>query len=141
MASGLYNQARQAFLQGSIDWANDNIDVLLVQDTYTFAATQSVVANLSSHELSATDYTRQDLTGRSVGGAGTTTAVAANPTWSGIGNGTNQTIGGAVVFKNSGADATSTLICFIDTVDITTQDTNVTLSLAGGVVFTWANSS
>jgi uncharacterized protein (UPF0333 family) len=88
-------------------------------------------------ELSATDYVRKDLTGRTVTNAVITEAKASNVVWTGLGNGTNQTIGGAVVFLNTGADGTSNVICFIDTADIDTQDTSVTLSLAGGVVFTW----
>jgi hypothetical protein len=140
MASGLYNQGRQAFLEGDIDWGNSNIDVLLVTDAYGFDPTEQVVSDLVGSELGATDYVRKDLTGRTVTLNGSTVqGSAANVTWSGLGNGTNETIGGVVVFFNSGADASSTLIAFSDTADITTQDTDVEWALANGVVFTWAN--
>jgi hypothetical protein len=141
MASGLYIQGRQSLLEGDIDWANSNIDVLLVTDAYGFDPAEQVVADLVGSELAATDYVRKDLTGRTVTLNGTTVqAAAANVTWSALGNGTNETIGGVVVFLNSGADASSTLIAFSDTADIDTQDTDVEWALAGGVVFTWINT-
>lgn len=139
MASGLYNKARQRFLEGGIDWVNGNIDVLLVQSTYAFDATDQVLTDIAG-EVSATDYARKDLTGRTLAGTTTTEAKAANPTWAGLGGATNQTIGGAIVFLNTGADASSVPICFIDTVDQATQNTDVTVSFAGGIVFTWANA-
>ena len=138
MASGLFNDARQAFLKGIIDWEDDNIDVLLVDENYTFDATHQHVDDVSANELTATDYVRKDLASRTVEGTTTSQASCANVTWAGLGGVTNKTIGGAIPFVNSGADSTSTVICFVDTGDTLTQDLDVVLSFQNGIVFTWA---
>lgn len=138
MASGLYDNGRQSFGQGAIDWENDNIDLLLVDDTYTFDPLDEVVSDLTVSELSATDYARKDVTGRTVTDSSPTNFLMSNVVFAGLGGALNDTIGGAVVFKNLGADASNVLICFVDTADILTQDTDVTIAIAGGVAFTWA---
>jgi hypothetical protein len=147
MASGLYDAARQRFLRAGIDWEDDDVDCLLVKTAYSFDGTHEYVSDVSGDETTATDYARVSVTGRTVSDATTSVIDCADVTFSGIGNGTNENIGGAVFFKNSGtdydggtinADANRPVICFVDFTDFTTQDQDVTLVVPSGGLFDWA---
>jgi hypothetical protein len=136
MASGMYNPGRQAFGLGDIHWDTDDIEALLVLDTYTFDPTEQYVSEIVG-ELTATDYVRKNVANRAVSNATTTTFTADNVTWPGLGGAVDQIVGGAILFLNvSDNDAISPLICFIDTADILTIDFDLVLAFAGGVVFT-----
>jgi len=147
MASGLFNSARQRFLRAGIDWEDDDIDVLLVDDSYTFDESDEYVSDVSGNECGATDYARVSMASGTVSDATTTVADCGNVTFSGLGNGVNETVGGAVWFKNSGtdydggtinADGNRPVICFVDFTDFTTADQDYTLVIPAGGLFDWA---
>lgn len=147
MASGLFNSARQRFLRAGIDWEDDDIDILLVDTGYTFDEADEYVSDVVASECGATDYARVSMAGGAVSDATTTVADCSDPTFSGLGNGTNENVGGAIWFKNSGtdydggtinADANRPVICFVDFTDFTTQDQDVTLIMPAGGLFDWA---
>lgn len=141
MASGLFDNAREEWLKGTIDWVNDNIDVMLMDDGYTYDSTEEFVGDLTGgEELStATNYVRKDLAGRSVSVSSNLARVfATDVTWTALGNGANETIGGAIIFVNSGADATSRMLVWLDTSNLLTQGVDVTLDFDGtNGIFTW----
>jgi hypothetical protein len=108
MANALYDLGRQAFLEGEIDWADDNIKVLLVD-------TADYVVNL------ATDQYHSDVTAAGIvatsGNLGSKTvtngvADAADVTFSAVTGDASEAL---VIYKDSGASATSPLIAYIDT--------------------------
>ena len=147
MASGLFNAARQRFLRAGIDWEDDDIDCLLVDSLYEFDEDDEYVSDVVASECGATDYARVSVTGRTVSDATSTVADCANITFEDLGGATNETTGGAILFKNSGtdydggtidADANRPIICFIDYSDFTTADHDYTIVLPVGGVFNWA---
>jgi hypothetical protein len=137
MASGLYNAARAAFLKADIDWEAADVRCLLVDETYVFDATEVYVDDLVAYELGATDYARQTVDNRAVSGTSPTYADADNITFAGLGGVTNETINGAVLFVDTGDDATAPLICFVDLSDVLTEDIDTIVDFADGHVFDW----
>ena len=108
MANALYDLGRQAFLEGEIDWADDDIKVLLV-DTGDYSV------NL------ATDQFHSDVTGAGIvatsANLGTKTvtngvADAADVTFSSVSGDQCEAL---VIYKDSGVSGTSPLIAYIDT--------------------------
>ena len=147
MASGLFNAARQRFLRAGIDWEDDDIDCLLVDDTYTFDEADEYVSDVAAKECGATDYARVSVSSRTVSDATTTVVDCGDITFAGLGGASNETVGGAILFKNSGtdydggtinADANRPVICFVDHTDFTTADQDYTLVVPAGGLFDWA---
>lgn len=126
MANALFDKARNAFLTAQINWTTSTIKAVLV-DTGTYTV------NLSAHEFLA-----------DVGaGARIATATVANPTASGgAADGDNTTfisvtgasIEAIILYKDTGSDATSPLIAYIDTA------TGLPITPNGGdIIVTWDN--
>lgn len=131
---GLYELAEALSDLGSAD-----LRVLLVRETYTFAATHNVVSDVVAHELSVSSYARHTLTGETVVEDDTNHRAyldANDATFSGLGTG--QTIAGAVLFRHTGSDATAPVIAFIP---ITSTPTNGDFTIrwpapsAGGILY------
>lgn len=120
MANAIYDKAREKFLScgttvgttvgTSIDWANDNIKMVLVQ-----TGVGHYVVNLATHEF-LSDIVVGDrinicpnLTGKTI-----TAGVADcnDPTFSSV---TGAVAGAIVVYKDTGTAGTSPLICYLDT--------------------------
>lgn len=123
MANALYDKGREGFLDGSIDWDTDNIKCVLV-DTGTYTV------NLSTHDfhddLSGIVATSGNLASKTVTAG---VADAADLTFTAVSGSTVEAI---VIFKDSGASATSRLIAYIDTA------TGLALTPNGGdVTITW----
>lgn len=105
MASSLFNNGREGFLDGSIDWDTDDVRVMLVRSTYTYDATDEFVADLGAVD-----------NGRSA-------ALASKTVVDGIADAADTTLtataavacNAIVVFKHTGSDATARLIAYIDT--------------------------
>ncbi len=125
---------------GDMDWTTADVDYLLVDDTYVFDPDDNFVSDLVADELSTTNYLRQN--------SGTKTIVeddAADQvefddgtdfTISALGPASaGPTIGGCVVFENSGSDATNTLINFVDLTNTTVNGSDFTIQWAADGVF------
>lgn len=108
MASALYDKGREGFLDGSIDWDTDDIRVMLVKTGYT--------VNLSTHTFLS------DVTPASFDN-GRTAALASKTVAAGVADSADPSLTATaatssialVVYKNTGTDATSRLIAYIDT--------------------------
>ncbi|USV40908.1 hypothetical protein [Xanthomonas phage BUDD] len=107
MANSLYAKARQRFLEGAINWNTDTIRALLVDSgTYT--------VNLATHEFVTSIPAGARVAGPITLTAKTTTDGAADaadavfPTVSGA------SIEAVVLYKDTGTEATSPLIAYID---------------------------
>ncbi len=128
MANALYNKGKEKILSGLVDFLSDTIKVALVKNDY--------VQNLTFDEfytaISASVLgTPQTLTGKSV-----TAGVfdAADPTFAAIAAG--STTEGVVIYKDTGDNATSPLLAYIDTI------TGFPLITTGGdVIVQWDNGS
>jgi hypothetical protein len=99
-----------------VDFDTDTIKVMLTTSTYTPSATGHAAKNSVTNEVSGTNYTAGGATLGTVSvvdSTGTITFDAADVTWT-------QNAGGfstaryAVIYKDTGTAATSTLIGWID---------------------------
>lgn len=108
MANALYDLGREKFLTGAINWATDNIKIVLVD-----AADYTV--NLATHEflsdivVGGRVATSGNLTGK------TTTAGVADASDVTLTAVTGDPSEALVIYKDTGVAATSPLIAYIDT--------------------------
>lgn len=137
MASRWYDNALELLLKGELDMADDDLEILIVTTGYTYATTHEDVNDLTpgSNEAAVSGYSRKDtditvaednsIPGAWVkieasgGGDIEYTSVAAGETW-----------GAAILFKNSGSDATSPLIAYLDIANTVTNGSDITLDFA-----------
>ena len=128
MANALYAKGKEKMLTGSVNFLSDTIKVALVKNDY--------VQNLTFDEfytaISASVLgTPQTLASKTV-----TNGVfdAADPTFAAIAAG--STAEGVVIYKDTGDNATSPLLAYIDTI------TGFPLITTGGdVIVQWDNGS
>lgn len=133
MANALFDNARELFLTAGLDWTAGTIKACLV-DTGTYTV------NLSAH-----NYLGDGVSAAIVGGANgrsanlasrTATdgaADAADVTFSTI---TGVSIEAIVLYRDTGVDATSELIAYIDTA------TGLPITPNGGdIIVTWDNGA
>lgn len=121
MATFICNGAVTSILNKGIDWDTDDIRFLLVDATGGTAADpdDDFVADVSANECGATNYARTGSTsGRTTtnpaDGSDIITLDAADITFTALGNGTNETVGGGWFYLHTGSDATARLIIFVD---------------------------
>lgn len=120
MANALYDKAREDFLGGTLSWSGDTIKVVGVDSGYTFSAAHTNLSQVASGDRVSTSAA---LSGKTI-----TNGVAdANDTvLPSVTNGVQ--VVGLVVYKDTGVEATSRLIAFIDT------GTNIPVTGNGGDV-------
>lgn len=107
MSNALYDLGRQAFLEGNIDWVSDNIKVTLV-DTNDYTVDLATHEFYSSIPLVARISTSSDLTSKS---ATNGVADAGDVTFSAVTGDVSEAL---VIWQDTGTEATSRLIAFID---------------------------
>lgn len=129
MANALYDKGRQRFLEGQFNWLTDTIKVLMIDQA-------AYVVNLTTHEflsdvsLSARITTPVTLTGKSTTGGA---ADASDVTFSAV---SGPSIEALVIYKDTGVEATSPLIAYIDTA------TGLPITPNGGdIIVTWDNGT
>ncbi|MBA3621305.1 MAG: hypothetical protein H0W51_03140 [Euzebyales bacterium] len=107
MASGLYDKGREGFLDGTIDWDTDTIKVVMVDSadytvalaTHDFLDDVPVIARVGTAQTLATKTVTAGV------------ADAADVTFTAV---TGDSVEALVVYKDTGSEATSRLICYID---------------------------
>lgn len=127
MANSLYDKARERYLTGALNWATDDIKAILV-DTAAYSV------NLTTHEYLA-DVALSSRISTSGNFASKTTAAgaadAADVTFTAV---SGPSIEAIIIYKDTGVEATSPLIAFIDT------GTGLPITPNGGdIVVTWDN--
>lgn len=129
MANTLYDAARKRFLESQINWVSDTIKVILV-DTGAYSPQVTVHEYLSDISSSARITPAVTLTSKStVGGA----ADGADITFTSV---TGASIEAIIIFKDTGSEATSPLIAYIDTA------TGLPITPNGGdIIITWDNGT
>jgi hypothetical protein len=128
-----YNKGAYHAAIDPIDWNSDTIKVMLTTSTYTPAATHEFKSSVTN-EVSGTGYTAGGATITLSAGesSGTTTLTATNVTWSQNASGFSNARY-AVIYKSTGADATSPLLFYIDMVsDRGNVSGDLTLKWNGG---------
>lgn len=138
MASGSFPTGIKAFHDGGINFASDTIKLMLMSNTYTFDNTEEHIDDLAAgEELVATNYTAggATLSGKSVTVVGSAVQIdASDPTFSSLGGASNDTIIGGIVYKDTGTPATSKMIYFLDSNDVTTNGGNITFNFSTPMV-------
>ena len=119
MASSFYPTIFQHLLKGDVDLDSAEVKVMLLTDTYSFDATDAVVSNLSG-EVSDASYARkivavtlnEDIAAFDDADAGCfiNFDLTNDATWTSA----TFTCRHAVMFINSGSDATSKLLYYFD---------------------------
>lgn len=108
MANALYGKGKEAFLQADIDWLTDNIKCVLV-DTAAYTpnfSTDDFLADIPSGDRIATSGNLSSKTS-TLG-----VADAADVTFTAVTGDVSEAL---VIYKDTGVEGTSPLICYIDT--------------------------
>lgn len=129
MATALYAKGREGFLDGNIDWDTHTIKALLVDADY--------VPNLATHDnlddvtAGGRVNTAQTLASKTVTDG---VADAADVVFTGVTNATPITA--IVLYKDTGVEATSRLIAYIDNLSGLPLTPN-----GGAVTVAWDNGT
>ena len=115
MANVVYNAFKKNIMNGSIDLDSDTIKVMLVTSSYTPDQDNHDYKDDVTNEVSGTGYTAGGaaLSNKSVSQDNTNDKGvfdADDVTWSS----STITARGAVLYKDTGDDSTSPLICYFD---------------------------
>lgn len=129
MANALYDNGREGFLDGSINWQSDSIKAVLV-DTGAYTASLASNKFLADIPSAARVATSPNLTGKtSTGGV----ADANDVTFTSV---SGPTVEAVVLYKDTGNASTSRLIAYIDT------GTGLPITPNGGDIATaWSNGA
>lgn len=129
MANTLYDAARQRFLEAQLNWMTDTIKVLLVS-TSGYTPQTAVHQYLADIPVSARIAGPVTLTAKATTGGA---ADAADVTFTSV---TGNTINSIIIYSDSGTEATSPLIAYIDTA------TGLPITPNGGdIIVTWDNGA
>lgn len=127
MANTLYDYCRQRFLEAQINWMTDTVKVILVS-TSAYTPQTAVHQYLSDISGSARIAGPVTLTAKATTGGA---ADAADCTFTSV---SGATINAIVIYKDTGTEATSPLIAYIDTA------TGLPITPNGGdIIVTWDN--
>ena len=127
MANTLYDAARQRFLEAQLNWLTDTIKVILV-DTGAYTPQTAVHQYLADIPVSSRIAGPVTLTSKTTTGGA---ADAADCTFTAV---TGPSIEAIVIYMDTGTEATSPLIAFIDTA------TGLPITPNGGdIIVTWDN--
>ena len=125
MANTLYDYCRQRFLEAQINWMTDTVKVILVS-TSAYTPQTAVHQYLADIPISARIAGPVTLTAKATTGGA---ADAADCTFTSV---SGATINAIVIYKDTGTEATSPLIAYIDTA------TGLPITPNGGdIIVTW----
>lgn len=125
MANTLYDYCRQRFLEAQINWMTDTVKVILVS-TSAYTPQTAIHQYLADIPVSARIAGPVTLTAKATTGGA---ADAADCTFTSV---SGATINAIVIYKDTGTEATSPLIAYIDTA------TGLPITPNGGdIIVTW----
>lgn len=127
MANTLYDYCRQRFLEAQINWMTDTVKVILVS-TSAYTPQTAVHQHLADIPVSGRIAGPVTLTAKATTSGA---ADAADCTFTSV---SGATINAIVIYKDTGTEATSPLIAYIDTA------TGLPITPNGGdIIVTWDN--
>jgi hypothetical protein len=128
MANALYGKARELFLNGDLDWANDDIRVILVD-----AADYTVSIDVDDFLDDVPSGARVAVSSALSGKTSTLGVADANDvTWSAVTGDPSEAI---VIYKHTGVEATSPLIAYLDSatgLPVTPNGGDITVQWSSG---------
>jgi len=107
MANAIYPSAKKALLDGGIVWGTDTIKVVLLTSSYTYNSAHDYLNDITAGYRVATSAALSSKTTTSG------QADAADYTFSAL---SGSAVASLVVYKDTGTESTSSLICYLDTV-------------------------
>ncbi len=129
MANSLFNNGREGFLDGSIDWDTGDIRAMLTLSSYTYDATDEFLSDVPA---STRDNGRSAALGSKTVTDGIADAADTSLT------ATAATASNAIIlFQHTGSDATARLIAYIDTA----TGLPLTPAAGGTVNIAWDNGA
>ena len=129
MANVIYDKGREAFLNGQLDWTNNDIKCVLV-DTATYVVDLVNDQFLSDIPVGERVSTSANLTGK------TTTAGVADADNTAFNLVTGDISEAVVIYQDTGAEGTSRLIAYLDVA------VGLPLSPNGGnIILEWSDDS
>lgn len=129
MANALFDFGRQGFLDGSIDWDTDTIKCLLI-DTALYTVNLATHDNLDDVAAGARGGTAQTLGTKTVTAGVADAADISFPSVPGT-----VSYEALLLYKDTGVEATSRLIAFIDTatgLPVTSNGGNIAVAWDSG---------
>lgn len=139
MASNIYNTGLLKLLNGTIDYLNDNVAILLVSNNYVFDATHEFVSNISD-EISGSGYARKSLTSKTITLNATTNTVTFDCgaiTYTALDSA--NVLAAAIIYDEAGVDSASSLIANIDFENLTTSNADVNIETSSAGLFEITN--
>jgi hypothetical protein len=141
--SKLYNSGLGAIADGTITWATSTVKALIVDSTYTFNDNHVFVSSVTNEVTNSlgTGYARKTLTGKTVTVVQADdrvvfdasdviyTAVETNETWDAV-----------ILYLDSGSDATSKLIAYIEIDALVTNGSDASIVWASTGIFRLNNT-
>lgn len=127
--SKVYNPGLLKLLDGTIDFENDTIKLLLVDETHTFDKTDEFVSDIVANEASGTGYSRKTLANTSIAldaGNDRVEFDADDISYTALDAGT---IASAIIYKEVTNDADSPLIADVDFTNLVTNGSDVDLQV------------
>lgn len=131
MANAIYNKAKESFLSGTLNLTSGTYKAILIDTAdYTFSAAHDYLDDVAGAARVATSPALSSIT--------VTNGIfdAADVVFTAV---TGDTAEAIIVYKDSGVESTSQLVCYIDSASaglpITPNGTNILVVWAGGGVF------
>jgi len=138
MASNIYNSGILKLLDGTIDYLNDNVAILLVDNTYAFDRTHEFVANVTG-EVSGTGYERKVLSGKTVTlASNTVTFDCGTIEYTAVD--VSETLSSAIIFGEGVSDDVRPLIANIDFADLATSNADINIVTSDEGLFKVTNN-
>lgn len=136
--ASMYTEGLAAFMNKELDWDTDNFSALLLDNTHTLDLNgDEFVSDISADEISGGSYARVALAGKSIDvGTGVVKLLADDIVFASM---TATNVLYMVVFRNTGSDATSKLICVVEfdsAINPSAQGVTFNLSTDGLITYT-----
>jgi hypothetical protein len=124
MASALFDKGREAFLAGDIDYPSDTIKIVAVD-------TSDYTVDLAAHDFLDDIPSGARIATATLAGKTATSGVAdcSDITLTAV---SGDAISAAVVYKDTGSEATSPLIAYIELGPVTPNGMDITLLVDDG---------
>lgn len=140
MASRMFNRGMFEIINQTTNFDTGAIVMMLMTSAYSFNPDSNFVSDIVANELSTTNYARQTLANTTITEDDTNDRVvldADDVTINNLGPASGgPTVGGAIIERNTGADASSPLLSFNDFTDTQVNGGNFTVQWASGGLIT-----
>lgn len=143
MASLVFNVAKGAFADGTLDWDDDDIRVLLLSDDSAIDVDAENLADVifavGNDEVSTTNYSRKVIDNRTVtvnSGDDRAELSGDNVEWLAIGDNTETAVAAVVYQHDAGGDNASLPIAYVDFTDTTLNGGDFTIQWSSDGIIT-----